>query len=68
MTAVLEQTTARSALSIPLDPSLEAHEPPEVRGRGRDDVRLLVSNGDHEVAHVSFADLPRCCGPATRSW
>ena len=28
MTAVLEQ----SALAIPLDPSLEAREPPEVRG------------------------------------
>ena len=34
---------ARPRWSLPLDPSLEAHEPPEVRGRGRDDVRLLVS-------------------------
>ena len=58
MTAVLEQPSARSALSIPLDPSLEAHEPPEVRGRGRDDVRLLVSKGEHDVVHVGFADLP----------
>ena len=55
MTAVLEQ----SALAIPLDPSLEAHEPPEVRGCGRDDVRLLVSNGDNDVEHATFADLPR---------
>ena len=55
MTAVLEQ----SALAIPLDPSLEAREPPEVRGCGRDDVRLLVSNGDDDVEHVRFADLPR---------
>ena len=55
MTAVLEQ----SALAIPLDPSLEAHEPPEVWGRGRDDVRLLVSNGDTDVEHVTFRDLPR---------
>src|SRR6478672_1035961 len=55
MTAVLEQ----SALAIPLDPSLEAREPPEVRGHGRDDVRLLVSNGDDDVEHVTFADLPR---------
>jgi S-adenosylmethionine:tRNA ribosyltransferase-isomerase len=55
MTAVLEQ----SAFAIPLDPSLEAHEPPEVRGRGRDDVRLLVSNGRTEVEHAAFSDLPR---------
>jgi S-adenosylmethionine:tRNA ribosyltransferase-isomerase len=68
MTAVLERTTAsalssplgRSALTIPLDPSLEAHEPPEARGRkGRGDVRLLVSNGDTDVTHGTFADLPR---------
>ena len=58
MTAVLEPT-ARSALAIPLDPSLEAHEPSEVRGAGRDDVRLLVSNGDDDVDHVKFADLAR---------
>ena len=53
MTALLE----RSALSIPLAPALEAHEPAEVRGRGRGDVRLLVSNGDTDVTHVEFADL-----------
>jgi S-adenosylmethionine:tRNA ribosyltransferase-isomerase len=57
MTAVLE---AHSALDIPLDPSLEAHEPPEVRGVGRTrgDVRLLVSNGDTEVTHTRFGELP----------
>jgi S-adenosylmethionine:tRNA ribosyltransferase-isomerase len=60
MTAVLEPTTPfESALAIPLDPSLEAHEPPEVRGRGRDNVRLLVSNGDAHVEHATFRDLPR---------
>ncbi|MDQ1479911.1 MAG: S-adenosylmethionine:tRNA ribosyltransferase-isomerase [Actinomycetota bacterium] len=60
MTAVLEQTTPfESALAIPLDPSLEAHEPPEVWGRGRDNVRLLVSNGDTHVEHATFRDLPR---------
>src|SRR5204863_5260356 len=52
-------TPFESALAIPLDPSLEAHEPPEVRGRGRDDVRLLVSNGATDVEHATFADLPR---------
>ena len=55
MTAVLEP----SALAIPLDVSLEAHEPPEVRGSGRDDVRLLVSNGATDVEHATFRDLPR---------
>ena len=70
MTAVLEQTgplrtgslgsaPVASALAIPLDPSREAHEPPEVWGRGRDNVRLLVSNGDTDVEHTTFRDLPR---------
>jgi S-adenosylmethionine:tRNA ribosyltransferase-isomerase len=45
-------------LGGPLDAALEAHEPPEVRGRGRDDVRLLVSVGDAPVTHARFADLP----------
>jgi S-adenosylmethionine:tRNA ribosyltransferase-isomerase len=53
MTALLEQ----SALVAPLDPALEAHEPPEERGLGRGDVRLLVSNGDDDVVHSTFADL-----------
>ena len=53
MTATLE-----SALSLPLDPSLEAREPAEVRGHGRDDVRLLVSDGSERVVHTTFSDLP----------
>jgi len=65
MTAVLDHEAFRggatgaggSALSIPLVPALEAHEPPEVRGRGRDDVRLLVSNGDRDVTHARFTAL-----------
>jgi S-adenosylmethionine:tRNA ribosyltransferase-isomerase len=55
MTTVLEP----SALVAPLDAALEAHEPPEVRGRDRADVRLLVSNGDADVTHATFADLPQ---------
>ncbi len=59
MTMVLEPPApVASALAIPLDLSLEAHEPPEVWGRGRDNVRLLVSNGDTDVEHVTFRDLP----------
>lgn len=38
----------------------EAQEPPEVRGRGRDDVAMLVSKRhDASLAHMSFRDLPR---------
>jgi S-adenosylmethionine:tRNA ribosyltransferase-isomerase len=39
---------------------LEAHEPPEVRGEGRDDVGLLVATRhDLELAHARFRELPR---------
>jgi len=39
---------------------LEAHEPPEVRGEGRDDVSLLVSSRrDQELVHARFRELPR---------
>jgi S-adenosylmethionine:tRNA ribosyltransferase-isomerase len=55
MTAVLEP----SPLVAPLDPAQEAHEPPEQRGRGRGDVRLLVSNGEQEIVHAMFANLPQ---------
>ncbi len=54
MTAVAEP----SALLAPLDPSHEASEPPEARGLSRDGVRLLVSPGDREVVHTTFAALP----------
>ena len=38
----------------------EAQEPPEVLGRGRDDVAMLVSKRqDASLAHLSFRDLPR---------
>jgi S-adenosylmethionine:tRNA ribosyltransferase-isomerase len=38
---------------------LEAHEPPEVRGRGRDDVALLVaSRQTGEIVHARFDELP----------
>jgi S-adenosylmethionine:tRNA ribosyltransferase-isomerase len=48
---------------IELVPDLEAHEPPEVRGGGRDDVRLLVSVGDREPAAARFRDLPAFLQP-----
>jgi S-adenosylmethionine:tRNA ribosyltransferase-isomerase len=41
-----------------------AREPPEVRGAGRDDVALLVSERhDGATAHARFADLPRYLAP-----
>jgi S-adenosylmethionine:tRNA ribosyltransferase-isomerase len=47
-----------SALELPL--RLEAHEPPEVRGEGRDDVALLVATRhDLAVVHARFRDLPQ---------
>lgn len=39
-----------------LPPECEAKEPPEVRGAGRDDVRLLVS-GRGDIVHTRFAEL-----------
>src|SRR5262245_39381366 len=55
---VVAEARAPSVLALPLDPALEAHEPPEVRGRDRSDVRLLVSHGAVRVEHGTFADLP----------
>lgn len=47
-------------LDFVLPPELEAREPAELRGSGRDDVRLMVSclqTGD--VVHARFRDLPQ---------
>jgi S-adenosylmethionine:tRNA ribosyltransferase-isomerase len=42
----------------------EAHEPPEARGHGRDDVALLVATRhDGELRHARFRDLPRFLEP-----
>jgi S-adenosylmethionine:tRNA ribosyltransferase-isomerase len=39
---------------------LEAHEPPEARGFGRDDVDMLVaSRHDLRIVHARFRELPR---------
>jgi S-adenosylmethionine:tRNA ribosyltransferase-isomerase len=47
-----------SALELPL--RLEAHEPPEVRGEGRDDVAMLVARRhDLGLVHARFRELPR---------
>jgi S-adenosylmethionine:tRNA ribosyltransferase-isomerase len=45
-------------LNFTLPPELEAAEPPEVRGQGRDDVRLLISyRSSGEVVHSRFPAL-----------
>jgi S-adenosylmethionine:tRNA ribosyltransferase-isomerase len=52
-------TIEAAGVEFALRPELEAHEPPEVRGAGRDDVRLLVSRtAAREVSDHAFAALP----------
>ncbi|RKS79151.1 S-adenosylmethionine--tRNA ribosyltransferase-isomerase [Actinomadura pelletieri DSM 43383] len=47
-----------------LPTALEAHEPPEARGRTRDGVRLLVSRrATGEIAHHEFRELPDLLDP-----
>jgi S-adenosylmethionine:tRNA ribosyltransferase-isomerase len=51
-----------SALELPV--RLEAHEPPEVRGLGRDDLAMLVATRhDGRLVHARFPDLPRFLRP-----
>jgi S-adenosylmethionine:tRNA ribosyltransferase-isomerase len=53
-----------TSLAFALPPALEAHEPPEARGLGRDDVRMMVAHtGDGEIAHARFRDLPEQLKP-----
>ena len=53
-----------TTLDFELPRELEAREPAEVRGDGRDDVRLLVSiKKDDELIHAHFRDLPRFLRP-----
>ncbi|WP_433221682.1 S-adenosylmethionine:tRNA ribosyltransferase-isomerase [Microtetraspora malaysiensis] len=52
------------AVDFTLPAVLEAHEPPEARGLGRDGVRMLVSRKDTgEIAHQAFRDLPGILAP-----
>jgi S-adenosylmethionine:tRNA ribosyltransferase-isomerase len=45
--------------ALELAERLEAHEPPEARGLGRDDVAMLVSTRhDGSLVHARFGDLP----------
>ncbi|MEJ7725188.1 MAG: S-adenosylmethionine:tRNA ribosyltransferase-isomerase [Ilumatobacteraceae bacterium] len=47
----------RLPLGFQLDTAHEANEPPEVRGIGRDDVRLMVSPGERTPEHSTFPRL-----------
>jgi S-adenosylmethionine:tRNA ribosyltransferase-isomerase len=48
-----------TALDFALPPQLEAHEPAEIRGTGRDDVRMIVSDrAAGRVVDTHFRDLP----------
>jgi S-adenosylmethionine:tRNA ribosyltransferase-isomerase len=51
-----------SVLDFTLPAELEAHEPPEARGRSRDAVRLLVGAGE-SVSHHQFVELPALLRP-----
>lgn len=54
----------RSSLEFTLPRALEATEPPEERGMGRDDVRLLVSErSSGKIEHRRFTDLPALLRP-----
>ena len=53
-----------SALAFELPQDLEAQEPAEARGLGRDDVRLLVTDRARQaVVHARFGDLPQVLTP-----
>ncbi|GAA4086953.1 S-adenosylmethionine:tRNA ribosyltransferase-isomerase [Actinomadura miaoliensis] len=53
-----------SVLDFTLPAALEAHEPPEARGRARDGVRLLVGRrSTGEIGHHRFRELPGLLGP-----
>jgi S-adenosylmethionine:tRNA ribosyltransferase-isomerase len=51
-----------TVVDFELPKELEAREPAELRGSGRDDVRLLVTRGD-EITHAHFRQLPRFLEP-----
>jgi S-adenosylmethionine:tRNA ribosyltransferase-isomerase len=53
-----------ATLDFALPPQLEAREPAELRGSGRDDVRMMVSElASGAVSHAHFRDLPRFLRP-----
>lgn len=54
----LEARLPHAPLDFHLPPELEASEPPEARGIGRDGVRLLVSQGSRpQITHAQFHEI-----------
>jgi S-adenosylmethionine:tRNA ribosyltransferase-isomerase len=51
-----------TAFDFHLAPELEAHEPPEARGLGRDQVRLLAAS-PRGLSHHRFTELPSLLAP-----
>ena len=53
-----------TSVDFVLPSELEAREPAELRGSGRDDVRLLVTKRDDDsIVHAHFRQLPRFLEP-----
>jgi S-adenosylmethionine:tRNA ribosyltransferase-isomerase len=59
--ATVSAATAHPTRHTALEPA-EARRPPEVRGRGRDDVRLLVASRS-TLVHTRFSALPELLEP-----
>jgi S-adenosylmethionine:tRNA ribosyltransferase-isomerase len=56
--------TTWAPFDFELPSDLDAHEPPEARGLGRDAVRLMVAHrGDGRIEHAQFRDLPGHLSP-----
>ncbi|WP_112140020.1 S-adenosylmethionine:tRNA ribosyltransferase-isomerase [Glycomyces dulcitolivorans] len=57
-------TTLTEPFAFALDAALEARRPAEVRGTGRSDVRLLVTDkATGQITHQHFEDLPALVRP-----
>jgi S-adenosylmethionine:tRNA ribosyltransferase-isomerase len=57
-------TVLEAGLEFQLSDALVAHEPPEVRGLARDQVRLMVSRmSDDTITHTRFIDFPDFLDP-----
>lgn len=58
MTPTTDTRLGRAGVEFHLPPELEASEPAEVRGRGRDDVRLMVARrGERTITHHRFPEI-----------
>jgi S-adenosylmethionine:tRNA ribosyltransferase-isomerase len=58
MTPATDTPPGPTGVAFDLPPELEAAEPPEVRGAGRDDVRLMVARrGEGTITHHRFPEI-----------